>query len=246
MRSLIFIRRFKRDSRFEVVGPTRRTAQGCDGVRTWASVQERADCSLGEKFERRGRSTIAGTFLVRVALVRVTGSLVPKWTRRRKFEDACTAASCFRQESKTGGGRSMVSRARYFGWLRAGVAAIVWALCGNLSAAQDRRLYTVEVPGEQQPTIAATSNAPVVPASADAVIDEMSRAAGVIFVGQVTAVRRPVAFGMDASGGIVEVDLRVDQAVRGRRTARFTPCGSGQGCGTRAVLPRVTGPGRGC
>jgi hypothetical protein len=50
------------------------------------------------------------------------------------------------------------------------------------------------------------------------VIEEMARAAGLIFAGQVMAVRRPAGFagsGEDAAEGVVEVDFRVDQAVRG-------------------------------
>ena len=56
------------------------------------------------------------------------------------------------------------------------------------------------------------------PETADALIEQMSAAAGVIFAGEVTAVRRPVGFagsGQDAAEGIVEVDLRVDQPLRG-------------------------------
>jgi hypothetical protein len=57
-----------------------------------------------------------------------------------------------------------------------------------------------------------------VPNTADAVIEEMAQAAGVIFAGQVMAVRRPVGFAGSAENGaegVVEIDLRVDQAVRG-------------------------------
>ena len=56
--------------------------------------------------------------------------------------------------------------------------------------------------------------------TADALIEQMSVAAGVIFAGQVTAVRRPTGFagsGQDAAEGIVEIDLRVDQSLRGPR-----------------------------
>gem|GEM_PF-1621336 len=59
-----------------------------------------------------------------------------------------------------------------------------------------------------------------VPATADAVIEQMSEAAGVIFAGQVIAVRRPTGFvgsAQDAAEGVVEIDFQVVRAVRGPR-----------------------------
>ena len=59
------------------------------------------------------------------------------------------------------------------------------------------------------------------PATADALIQQMSLAAGVIFAGQVTAVRGPAGFagsGQDAAGGIVEIDFHVDLSLRGPAT----------------------------
>jgi hypothetical protein len=58
----------------------------------------------------------------------------------------------------------------------------------------------------------------VVPETVDALIEQMSVAAGVIFAGQVIAVRRPAGIAgseQDAAEGIVEIDLRVDQSARG-------------------------------
>ncbi len=59
-----------------------------------------------------------------------------------------------------------------------------------------------------------------VPATADAVIEQMSEAAGAIFAGQVVAVRRPAGFmgsAEDAAEGVVETDFRVVKALRGPR-----------------------------
>ena len=51
------------------------------------------------------------------------------------------------------------------------------------------------------------------PATVEDALHEMSDAAGVIFAGQVTAVRRVA--GVGGASGVVEVDFRVDNAVRG-------------------------------
>ena len=53
----------------------------------------------------------------------------------------------------------------------------------------------------------------VPPATVEDALHEMSDAAGVIFAGQVTAVRRVA--GVGGASGVVEVDFRVDNAVRG-------------------------------
>lgn len=55
-------------------------------------------------------------------------------------------------------------------------------------------------------------------ASTDAVLQQMTLAAGVIFAGQVIAIRRPTGYAgaaEDAAEGVVTVEFRVDQAVRG-------------------------------
>jgi len=62
------------------------------------------------------------------------------------------------------------------------------------------------------------SGSGVVPATADGVIEQMSEAAGAIFVGQVVAVRRPsgsIGSAGDAAEGVVEVDFRVERALLG-------------------------------
>jgi len=63
---------------------------------------------------------------------------------------------------------------------------------------------------------------PTPPATADEVIERMSAAAGVIFAGRVIAVRLPaglVGSAQSAAAGVVEVDFRVDLAVRGARAS---------------------------
>ena len=111
----------------------------------------------------------------------------------------------------------MASRVQMLVRLVVPVAAIVSVLCEVSTAAQVRDTVGYKVRGGEQRAEAAEvapSATVSVASTADAVIEEMSQAAGVIFAGQVTAVRRPV--GSAASGeGIVEVDFRVDQGVRG-------------------------------
>ncbi len=55
---------------------------------------------------------------------------------------------------------------------------------------------------------------PSVPTTADALLEQMSQIAGVIFAGQVLAVRGPAAY-PESAAGVVEIDLRVDEEVRG-------------------------------
>lgn len=62
------------------------------------------------------------------------------------------------------------------------------------------------------------SQAADVPVTANALLQRMSVAAGVVFAGQVTAVRRPPGYAgsaEDAGEGVVEIEFRVDDAVRG-------------------------------
>jgi len=90
----------------------------------------------------------------------------------------------------------MASKAERLGWVSVLLGLVLWALCAAILPAQ--------MTG--------------VSATADGVIEEMAAAAGVIFAGQVTAVRRPIGFagsGEDAAEGFVEVEFRVDLAVRG-------------------------------
>jgi hypothetical protein len=57
-----------------------------------------------------------------------------------------------------------------------------------------------------------------VPATTDEMLQQMARQAGVIFAGQVLAVRRPVGYAgsaQDAAEGVVEIDFRVDEPVIG-------------------------------
>ncbi len=57
-----------------------------------------------------------------------------------------------------------------------------------------------------------------VPATTDEMIEQMAQQAGVIFAGQVLAVRRPVGYAgsaQDATEGVVEIDFRVDEPVLG-------------------------------
>jgi hypothetical protein len=61
--------------------------------------------------------------------------------------------------------------------------------------------------------VAASVGATVIPQDVETALHQMSDRAGVIFVGQVAAVRRQVGSG--AGQGVVEVEFRVDQAIRG-------------------------------
>lgn len=112
----------------------------------------------------------------------------------------------------------MASRENSFKWLAGPSSVILWVLsCAPLAAQNTERLEAKVASAMQAPVnLSLTSSG--IPATADAVIEDMARAAGVIFAGQVIAIRRPVGFtnsGQDAARGIVEVDFRVDQAVRG-------------------------------
>jgi len=89
----------------------------------------------------------------------------------------------------------MTSKAEWLGW----ISAVLWAACASSLPAQTA--------GSQLSYAAAG-----IPTTADAVIEEIATVAGVIFAGQVTAVRGPAG---SAGSGIVEVDFRVDQAVKG-------------------------------
>jgi hypothetical protein len=63
-----------------------------------------------------------------------------------------------------------------------------------------------------------TPAATAVPQSAAAALARMAALAGVIFAGEVTAVRRPIGYAgspQSAAEGIIEVEFRVDAAVRG-------------------------------
>jgi hypothetical protein len=82
------------------------------------------------------------------------------------------------------------------------LGAILWALCAAILSAQTAESEL-------------SSSASGVPATADAVIEEMAGAAGVIFAGQVMAVRGSAG---SNGAGIVEVEFRVDQAVKGPTT----------------------------
>jgi hypothetical protein len=89
----------------------------------------------------------------------------------------------------------MGSKAEWLGW----VSAVLLSVCASSLPAQTA--------GSQLSYAAAG-----LPETADAAIEEMAALAGVIFAGQVTAVRGPVG---SAGSGIVEVDFRVDEAVKG-------------------------------
>ncbi len=56
---------------------------------------------------------------------------------------------------------------------------------------------------------------PAPPQTIETALRQMFDKAGIIFVGQVTAVRRPDGGGANAASGWVEIEFRVDQAVRG-------------------------------
>ena len=104
------------------------------------------------------------------------------------------------------------------------VVALVWMFCVVPLAAQSPgKAESTARAGRPAPSwtsfsIATVEPAPGVSETADALLQQMSVAAGVIFAGQVTAVRRPAGFagsGQDAAEGIFEIDLRVDQSLRG-------------------------------
>lgn len=133
----------------------------------------------------------------------------------------------------------MASRAEGFGWLAVVLAVLVWVLCaavplgaqvgGGLEGGGARRGASAWGVGTAEAGISLDGSTPAgvtwgaagVPATADAVIEEMARASGAIFVGRVAAIRRPVGMagsGEDAAEGVVEVDFLVDEGVRGAAT----------------------------
>lgn len=84
--------------------------------------------------------------------------------------------------------------AKRYAWLRTAVAAVVVPVA--LAAA------------------ARAQTAPAMPpATVEDALQEMSAAAGVIFTGEVTAIRRIPGEG--GASGVVEIDFRIDKAVRG-------------------------------
>ena len=112
----------------------------------------------------------------------------------------------------------MVSLSKSLGWQTALSVVIACVLNALPLAAQDRGRFLDQDAAESQRQADVIVSSPGAPATTDAVIEEMSQAAGVIFAGQVAAVRRPAGFAgssEDAAEGVVEVDFQVDQAVRG-------------------------------
>jgi hypothetical protein len=90
----------------------------------------------------------------------------------------------------------MASKSERLGWVCVVLGLVLWTLLAAVLPAQTSEM----------------------PTTADLVIEQMAAEAGVIFAGQVTAVRRPVVSpesGEDAAKGVVEVEFRVGQAVRG-------------------------------
>jgi len=97
-------------------------------------------------------------------------------------------------------GRSVV-----FMGLALAAALMVDQIVGCLSAAAQQR----RVAGTQRLAV---------PSSPDELILQMSQSAGVIFAGEVIAVRPPAGYAgspANAAEGVVEIDFRVDRAVRG-------------------------------
>jgi hypothetical protein len=78
-------------------------------------------------------------------------------------------------------------------------------------------LYTAGPPGRAQQSLPVPEHQSSA-LSTEAVLRQMTQTAGVVFAGEVVAVRRPVGFagsGQDAAEGVVTIEFRVDQAVRG-------------------------------
>jgi hypothetical protein len=102
------------------------------------------------------------------------------------------------------------------GWIAVPVGTILCAIFASTITAQSVRRLPVELPAERPPVmglkVVPTPATTGVAATADEVVEQMARAAGVIFAGQVTAVRFPAGL---AAGGVVQVEFRVDEAVRG-------------------------------
>jgi hypothetical protein len=101
-----------------------------------------------------------------------------------------------------------VGRSVFFTGVALAAAILVNQMIGCMSA-------PAQVRGRRAAAVLAAS---VIPATPDDLIVQMARSAGVIFVGEVIAVRKPIGFSGSpeaAAEGIVEVDFAVDQAVRG-------------------------------
>lgn len=112
----------------------------------------------------------------------------------------------------------MASRENSFKWLAGPSSVILWVLSNALLAAQNTERLAAKIPSAMQAPVSLSLTSGGMPATADAVIEDMARAAGLIFAGQVIAIRRSAGFtnsDQAAAEGIVEVDFRVDQAVRG-------------------------------
>lgn len=117
----------------------------------------------------------------------------------------------------------MALGAQRFGWSAAASAALVWVWGAVPLAAQMQSRIAIRTEFQRPvdtPNPVTTDDRAVagVPATADALIEQMSLAAGVIFAGEVTAVRRPMGFAGSAQAaaeGVVEIDLHVNQSLRG-------------------------------
>lgn len=93
------------------------------------------------------------------------------------------------------------------GWL---MAAGCWA-----GAGAQLRLEAGLSPGRETASLAALNNV-------QAVLRDFSAQAGVIFAGEVVAIRQGQSDGTGFAGGVVEVDFRVDEAVRGCTPGLYT------------------------
>lgn len=93
----------------------------------------------------------------------------------------------------------MPVRSDRLGWAAVVLGAILWAVFAVILSAQGPQKVASEVPAERPPVvelpIGPVSTGPGVAATADDVIEQMARAAGVIFAGQITAVLMPPRFG---------------------------------------------------
>jgi hypothetical protein len=74
--------------------------------------------------------------------------------------------------------------------------------------------------GQQVTAVSIGTRVAALPNTADELMGQMSLEAGVIFAGQVIAVRRPVGTA-GAAEGVVEVDFRVDEPARGVSTGQI-------------------------
>ena len=111
----------------------------------------------------------------------------------------------------------MAARAGNSNRLVAPSSVIFWTLCAASLAAQSSEMSRAEAAGIGEPAGLSLASQSV-PTAADAVITDMARVAGVIFAGWVTAIRRPAGAARpneNAAEGFVEVDFRVEEAVRG-------------------------------